>query len=574
MVPIYKALLEECKVKGLTNLYRDAKKLSVIVHRMSNTGLKVSQKNLKKLQTWIDIEVNEKESTFRSLGKIPNKLNLASDPDMRTVWLGEKSSKVERLLNKQWQFQPWDQYRGTCSCGTSKWFTQQESKDIKDNPVLLHSFKSKCRKCKTPEWHSVGEIREGKAKSKSTKAYQEILNANQINAYIPPYILTTYKPRTTKEGASQVDKKFREAYITALVKRQEEITQLKAYQEENNSRYEYYRTQYKDIEKLIKMLSAYGEYAGMKKLQETYYHWDVGKDGRLHSDFKVFGTKTGRFSSKKPNLFTFPKSEKAPLLRQIFVPEDGKIFFSADYKGLENFVMAFVTKDRKLLEICADGRDLHDENTMALFDITPDDSRWNLFRSASKTYQFGTAYGGSDNEIYTQIISKFPETKLTLAKFKQAKGNLMKKHPGYANWVDQIVEKANTDRFVETYVNGRKRYLYGNKSDIRKEAMNTPIQGTAADIVNNAMIRIDERLRAEGLTAELVLYVYDELNYELPIEELPMVYKIVMEEMTKPVEILGITRHFKVDPEIGYTLGSLGSFDPETFEVTGSSKHA
>jgi DNA polymerase I-like protein with 3'-5' exonuclease and polymerase domains len=103
--------------------------------------------------------------------------------------------------------------------------------------------------------------------------------------------------------------------------------------------------------------------------------------------------------------------------------------------------------------------------------------------------------------------------------------------------------------------------------------MNTPIQGTAADIVNRAMIRIHKRLRKLNLKAELVLYVYDELNYEVPFEELEAVYKIVSEEMTRPVTIKGIVREFKIDPEIGYSLGELGSFDPKTFKVVGKSKH-
>jgi DNA polymerase I-like protein with 3'-5' exonuclease and polymerase domains len=87
------------------------------------------------------------------------------------------------------------------------------------------------------------------------------------------------------------------------------------------------------------------------------------------------------------------------------------------------------------------------------------------------------------------------------------------------------------------------------------------------------MIRIHRRLRKLNLKAELVLYVYDELNYEVPLGELEEVYKIVSEEMTRPVTIKGIVREFKIDPEIGYSLGELGSFDPKTFKVVGKSKH-
>lgn len=576
LVPMYEAMLKECSDKGLNDLYQEQIDLTEIVVRMSQVGLNVDKKKLKELQTWLTEEAIEKEKVFREMSGVPTELNIGSTDDMRRVWFGESPSKVDKHLPNAWKYEPWTQYGGECpNCGTKKWFTQDESRAIYLNETLKKGIKSKCRKCKTQEWHVTTREQDGKMKSKETKEYKTIQGLIAIDSYNPPYILRTFKPRMTDGGDKQIDAKFRESYSIALIKRLSSIEGLKAWQDPPTSgRKKHFMEEHSNINKMLELIKAYNDYASIKKLKESYYYWETREDGRIHSNIKVTGTATGRFSSSKPNLFTFPSSHKCPLLRNIFTPKEGHIFLSCDYKGLENYVMAFVTKDRGLLDIIHNGLDLHDENTKSLFGLEPEDKNFQLFRKAAKIFQFaGLAYGGGDKEIHGNIITKHPETKLTLKAYKEAKESYMKAHPQYRAWVDDIVEQANTKRYVETYLSGRKRYLYGNISDIRKEAMNTPIQGTAADVVNRAMIRIHKRLRELNLKTELVLYVYDELNYEVPIEELPKVYEIVMEEMTRPVVIKGITREFKVDPEIGYSLGELGAFNPDTFEIIGSSKH-
>lgn len=576
LVPMYEAMLKEAEDKGLLGLYEEQKQLTEIVVRMSQVGLNVDKTKLKELQEWLKAELITKETAFRTLSGVPDELNLGSMDDMRRVWFGESSSKALKTLPNEWKYEPWTQYGGECpDCGTKKWFTQAESREIFLNDNLKHGIFSKCRKCKTPKWQVTTREQEGKTKSKETKEYKTIQGIKAIESYNPPYILWKFKPRQTDSGDKQIDAKFRESYSIALIKRLASIEGLKAWQEpETSGRKQHFMEEHANINKMLAIIKSYNEFASIKKLKESYYYWETREDGRVHSNIKVTGTATGRFSSSKPNLFTFPQSQKCPLLRNIFTPKEGHVFLSCDYKGLENYVMAYVTKDRGLLDIIHNGKDLHDENTMSLFGLDKEDPKFNLFRKAAKIFQFaGLAYGGGDKEIHGNIVTKHPETKLTLKAYKEAKESYMKAHPQYRAWVEEIVEQANTKRYVDTYVAGRRRYLYGNESDIRKEAMNSPIQGTAADVVNRAMIRIHKRLREENLKAELVLYVYDELNYEVPLEELPRVYEIVAEEMTRPVVIKGITREFKIDPEIGYSLGELGAFDTETFEIIGQSKH-
>ncbi len=578
LVPMYKAMLEECEDKGLLDLYQEQIDLTEIVVRMSAVGLHIDPKRLKDLQEYMKDELKEKEKTFRELSGVPDQLNLSSQDDLRRVWFGESSDKAKKVLPEAWKYEPWTQYGGSCpTCGCHKWFTQAESNEINNNPVLKNSFETKCRKCKVKKWHSVDREQEGKMKSKTTKEYLKIQNVLAVETYNPPYILTKFKGRLTDSGKRQIDVKFRETYTVALVKRLAEIEGLRAWDEPADSgRKQFFQEQHDNINKMLLIIKAFNEFASIKKLKESYSEWETDSDSRVHSSIKVTGTATGRFSSSKPNLFTFPSPQKLPALRQIFTPKEGNIFLSCDYKGLENYVMAYVTKDKGLLDIINNNKDLHDENTKALFGLSKEKEpkKFNLFRKAAKIFQFaGLAYGGGDKEIHGNILSKHPETKLTLKNYKIAKAAYMAEHAGYKAWVEHITDKANKERMIETYVSGRRRYLYGNENSIRKEAMNTPIQGTAADVVNRAMIRIHRRLRERNLKAELVLYVYDELNYEVPLEELPEVYKIVEEEMTRPVKIKGINRHFKIDPEIGYSLGDLHSFDTETFEILGDSKH-
>ncbi len=576
LVPMYDAMLKECADKGLMDLYQEQKDLTEIVVRMSQVGLNIDKKRLVELQKWLKESAIKAEKDFREISEVPPALSLTSQDDMLRVWLGESSSKAKKQLPNAWKYEPWTQYGGECpTCTTKKWFTQADSREVELNEKLKLGLFTKCRKCKTGQWHVTTREQEGRVKSKETKDWLKIAGIMEVESYSPPYILRNFKCKTTKESnKKQLDDAFRETYAIALIKRIASIKGLKAWEaDESTGKKKHFREEVARIEKMLQIIKSYNEFASINKLKSSYYFWETRADGRVHSNIKVTGTSTGRFSSSKPNLFTFPSKENCPMLRDIFTPKAGHVFLSADYKGIENVVLAYVTKDRHLLSIINDGLDLHDENTKALFGIDKDDPQFKLFRKAAKIYQFASSYGGGDSVIHGNIISKYPETNLQLKDIKKAKQSYMDAHPQYREWVDEIVEQANSKRYVETYISGRRRYLYGNERDIRKEAMNTPIQGTAADIVNRAMIRIHKRLRKLNLKAELVLYVYDELNYEVPFEELEEVYKIVSEEMTRPVTIKGIKREFKIDPEIGYSLGELGAFDPKTFKVVGKSKH-
>jgi len=259
-----------------------------------------------------------------------------------------------------------------------------------------------------------------------------------------------------------------------------------------------------------------------------------------------------------------PKKMKG--IRDGFIAEDDHLLMAVDYENLEVFVLAYVTGDEALIEMVEKGMNIHDENTKTLFGLNPDDPKWDLARRAAKVFMFGgISYGGSDNEIYEKIILAAPELGLTLKQYKDAKERFMSAHPGYAKWAEEVKARARKTRKSVTPL-GRVRVLTGMDKDIEKQALNTPIQGGAGGIINRAAIRIHDRL--EGIMRSgLILQVHDELIAEVHKDERLDVYDIMTEEMTKPVEINGKEREFRVDVEVGPSWGSLKEITREGLET-------
>jgi len=270
------------------------------------------------------------------------------------------------------------------------------------------------------------------------------------------------------------------------------------------------------IEKLIAWLLLYTEWNRTKTLISNYSklnHFVSAKDNRIHCTLSLTsskdsekgegGTRTGRLSASNPNLLTLP-NKRGVDLRKAFIPCDGFEFLSADYAGAEFVALAYVTQDPELIRIVTDGLSIHDENTKAVFGITPDDPDWNQKRKVMKTYQFGRIqYGGSDAEIFRKILVECPELKMTLDEFKVINRKYFEKHPVQAEWIRTQQEIALKTRVVSTAL-GFQRRLYGSDADIKKQAINTPIQGLIVHLINRAMIDIEDRLECEK-----TIFTYD-----------------------------------------------------------------
>jgi len=276
------------------------------------------------------------------------------------------------------------------------------------------------------------------------------------------------------------------------------------------------------------------EYRSLKKLRSTYAEGLVKfvsqKDGRIHSNFNQLVTATGRISSADPNMQNIPvRTQRGAELRKMFAAKDGCTLVDADYSQIELRILAHIADDKALKDAFASGGDIHRATAasvegVAFEDVTPE------MRSRAKAVNFGLVYGMSDFSLGESIgISR--------AEAKRYIENYFDKYPGVKRYMEEIKETAKAQGYVTTLM-GRRRYLpelastnHNIRSFGERVALNTPIQGTAADIIKIAMVRVYRRLKKDGLKSRLILQVHDELIVETVREELDAVLCLVEEEM-------------------------------------------
>jgi DNA polymerase I-like protein with 3'-5' exonuclease and polymerase domains len=197
-----------------------------------------------------------------------------------------------------------------------------------------------------------------------------------------------------------------------------------------------------------------------------------------------------------------------------------------------------------------------------LFNLKKTDVEWKVARDAAKVFQFGgLSYGGGDNEIYEKILIKCPRLPLTFKAFKEARTRWEAAHPAYGKWYNSLISgtgymKKPKTRIATTF-SGRKRILMGDDRDVCKQLLNTPIQGGAASIINQAMIRIDERLETSKFDSKIILQVHDELIFEYLESEFNDLKKLVKEEMEREINFNGRMVKFPVDMKWGPDWGNL-----------------
>jgi len=276
------------------------------------------------------------------------------------------------------------------------------------------------------------------------------------------------------------------------------------------------------------------DFRNLSKLQSTYV--DKLRElidpltGRVHTSYNQTVTATGRLSSSNPNLQNIPiRSEEGNRIRQAFVPADGLIFLSADYSQIDLRVLAHYSQDPVLLEAFRTGGDIHARTAAQLFCISPL-LLTSEMRRVAKTINFGIVYGMSSFGLASQLNISRKEAQSFIDRYFQL-------YHGVKRFMSDIVEKARMDGFVTTLLH-RRRMLpeihAKNRADrefAERTAINTPIQGTAADIMKLAMIRVAGALAKEGLRARLLLQIHDELVFELPETEREETIRIVKPAM-------------------------------------------
>ena len=301
------------------------------------------------------------------------------------------------------------------------------------------------------------------------------------------------------------------------------------------------------------------EYRQVSKLKSTYV--DALPEminpvtGRIHTRYNQTGSATGRVSSSDPNLQNIPiRTELGRNVRRAFVADGAPdwVLFSADYSQIELRVLAHLSQDPDLLEAFRRGEDIHSSTASLMFEVPINEVNSDMRRIA-KVLNFGVIYGLSPHGISQQTgFSREEGSKFIESYFSN--------YPGVSQYIQDVKEQAHSNQYVET-VSHRRRYLpdinasnFNVRGGAERMAINMPIQGTAADIMKLAMIRVHDRLRKENLRSKMLLQVHDELVFEVPQDELGAIQELVFDEMPAALE-LDVT--LKVDTKWATTWGDM-----------------
>lgn len=297
------------------------------------------------------------------------------------------------------------------------------------------------------------------------------------------------------------------------------------------------------------------EYRTLTKLKTTYCDGllkVVGPDGRIHSTFNQTETRTGRISSTEPNLQNIPvRSELGRNMRRFFKAADGCVLVDADYSQIELRVLAHMADEKTMKDAFLTGEDIHRKTAAQVFGL-PEEMVTPQMRSSAKAINFGIIYGIGPHSLSEDLGVSYGQAKRYIQQY-------LAHYSGVAEFMERMVEQAKQTGYAVTLF-GRRRplpELRSSNANIRafgeRAARNTPIQGTAADIIKLAMIRVSRRLKQEGLRAKLILQVHDELIVESPLEEADLVSRLLKEEMEAAGQTEQGSMYLTVDVRQGST---------------------
>ncbi len=282
------------------------------------------------------------------------------------------------------------------------------------------------------------------------------------------------------------------------------------------------------------------QYRSLKKLITTYIDalpkMINPKTGKIHTSFNQTITTTGRLSSNNPNLQNIPiRTPEGKKIRQAFVPEEGNVFIDADYSQIELRLMAHFSQDPTMIEAFKNGKDIHKETAAKLFDVNITEVTDEM-RYKAKTANFAMIYGSTAYGLSRNLNISLKEAKALLDSY-------FKTYPKVKEFIDKKIKEAREKEYVTTLmgrirklpeINSQNQNVRGNAE---RNAVNTPIQGSAADIIKKAMVEIDKRFKTLGLKSKMILQVHDELLFDVIPSEKDIVKKIVKEIMENVVKL-------------------------------------
>jgi DNA polymerase I len=281
------------------------------------------------------------------------------------------------------------------------------------------------------------------------------------------------------------------------------------------------------------------QYRQLAKLKSNYIDslpLLADAEGRVHTTFNQVGTSTGRLSSTNPNLQNIPiKTELGREIRAAFIAAPGNVLISADYSQIELRLMAHFSEDPLLVRAFAEGQDIHTLTASEVFGIAPE-AMDKQTRDRAKAVNFGIVYGISPFGLAQQLGIEQNVARLYIETY-------FARYSGVRSYIDRLLEETRREQRVHTLF-GRVRPIpdmQSRNANLRgfaeRTAVNTPLQGTAADLIKIAMIRIDRRLREEKFAAQMTLQVHDELLFDVPEKEVEQVKQLVLHEMETVIEL-------------------------------------
>lgn len=282
------------------------------------------------------------------------------------------------------------------------------------------------------------------------------------------------------------------------------------------------------------------DYRGLKKLLSTYIDalpkMISPKTGKVHTSYNQTVTSTGRLSSTNPNLQNIPiRDAQGKEIRKAFIPDEGCVFLSADYSQIELRIMAHLSEDANMIDAFNNGYDIHTATAAKIYKVDMDEVNSDMRRKA-KTANFGIIYGISTFGLAERM-------NVSRSEAKELIDGYFATYPGIRKFMDEAIQKAKTNGYVET-IFGRKRFLADINSQnsvvrgyAERNAINAPIQGSAADIIKIAMINIQKKLTENNFKTLMTMQVHDELNFTVPVEEKDKIQQLVVAEMEAAIRL-------------------------------------
>jgi len=315
------------------------------------------------------------------------------------------------------------------------------------------------------------------------------------------------------------------------------------------------RKKFSNLEGFLEDLLAY---RAVSKLLSTYGEFSVWPDGRVHFPYKITGTVTGRLSSGDKKNLNVGNAQNIPdEARRLFIAPPGWVLIGADYASLEPRMLAYLSQDEPLIRDFAAGVKIYDGIIRDVLGLEKSDPAYKAIRDAVKVYVLATNYGGSLQTVYRNMKLKCKDLPFSFKDVEEIHRKRLALHPAYKAYYDELVKTVTETRVLRNAF-GRRRVFLGDSKNIIREALDYGPQSSGADLVNQAMIRIDQRLLDETSQAGIVLQLHDAMYLEAPLQEAQAAARILQEEMERPVDILDYKAvSFPVELKVGASWGEM-----------------